>query len=102
MLKAINVTNAEDGDIMQEIVSNSKEICISKEEKKVKMERSVRTQVDKGKGQATQEARPPMPTKHTVPIGKQPPPKMGEFTIQTTPSFLSAKGWGTYETNSAW
>ena len=56
--------------------------------------------MDKGKGLATHQARPPVPMKPKIPTGKQPPLKMGEFTIQTPPSVLSAKGWGEDETNS--
>ena len=41
MLKATNATNAGDGDITQEIVSESKGNCISEEEKIRKMDNQV-------------------------------------------------------------
>ena len=90
------------GHNARDCVRIQRELHFGRGKEKKNEQLSGRTQVDKGKGPATHRAPPPVPTKPTAPTGKQPPPKMGEFAIQTTPSYLSAKGWGEDETNSAW
>ena len=86
----------------RDCVRIQREMNFGKGKEKKNGQISGRTQVDKGKGLATHHAPPLIPPKPTASTGKQAPPKIGEFTIHTTPSYLSAKGWGEDETNSAW